>query len=83
MGNHHCFCPFHCIDVDHQHVSEHGHRRFRTESYRQVDMEEPDLLLLVNNRQIDIYISLFDANTMFTNLLEILLPKNKTYKLYI
>ena len=23
--NNHYICPFHCIDIDHQHVSEQGH----------------------------------------------------------
>ena len=48
--------PF--IYIYHQHVSEHGHKRFRTGSYRQVHMAEPSLLLLVNYRQKDRYISL-------------------------
>ena len=76
-------CPFHCIDIDHQHVSEQGHTRFRTGSLRQVHMSEPGLLLLVNYHEKDRYGSFwcqifsrysFDIPyhckmTMFTNIL--------------
>ena len=56
VNNHH-ICPFLCIDIDHQHVSEHGHTRFGTGSYRQVHMEEPGLLLQINKPQTDRCIS--------------------------
>ena len=81
--NNHYLCPFHCIDIDHQHVSEQGPTRFRTGSHRQVHMSEPGLLLLANYREPDRYSSFwwqicsrypFDIPyhykmTMFTNIL--------------
>ena len=59
--NNHYLCPFHYIYIDHQHVSEQGHTRFRTGSPIQVHMSEPGLLLRVNYHEKDRYMALFDA----------------------